>query len=929
MKKLLKILLYIILAFVVIIIVAPILFKGKIITIAKEQINKQIDAKVEFTDLRLSLIKNFPNFSVTLEGLCISGVDHFEKDTLLKLKSFMVSVDLISALQMDNIKVKKILIDNPVIAARINQYGEANWDIMKETEKEEEEVTDTAAGEFSTKIALKKFEIREAYISFEDDSSHMDAALNNFNFILKGDLAQDFTMLDLSSSIAEIVVSIGGIKYLNNASFGLDMAVDANLEEQIYVLKENNISLNDISLGLIGSISMPDSNTTSLDIKFATKKTSFKSLLSLIPAIYKKDFERIKTDGKLTLQGVIKGDLTATTTPSATVHLLVENAMFKYPELPKEANQILIDLRANYDGVNNDNTTVNLSRFHVELGGNPVDAILQVKTPISDPFAKGKVTMAIDLATLSDVVPLENTTIKGKINSDLAFEGNMSTIENERYEDFKASGTLGISDFLYTGPNVPKDIHIVKTALNFTPKYVALNAFDAQIGESDFHLTGKIENFFPYVFSDGTIKGAFDFSSGLVNVNEFLTETETEAEEEVVDTTPISVVEVPKNIDFVLNSRLKKVYYDKLEIDNLVGLIQIQEGIVNLHELSMNTLDGSVKLSGLYSSQDVENPFTELDIRASQIDIPQAVKSLSSLEKMAPIAKRATGKISIDLAYNGLLDEHMSPMLNTVEGHGRLKSQQIGLSGSKTLEKINEVMKLTKKKDITLNDLDIQFDIKEGRIYVKPFDTKMGSTIMNIGGDQGLDQTMNYTVKMDFPRTGMAKTATDGIFSLAKSQGIDLGQSDRIKMDFLVTGTFTDPKVKPLLMGGSEDKKVTTQVKEKAEEVIKKEVEKKKEEVKKAASAEADKLIADAEKEADKIRAEAKKLADETRAEADRRANQVIKEAKNPIAKRAAEPLARKIRSEGEAAATKIEDEANAKANAVIERARKEADKLK
>jgi hypothetical protein len=318
-----------------------------------------------------------------------------------------------------------------------------------------------------------------------------------------------------------------------------------------------------------------------------------------------------------------------------------------------------------------------------------------------------------------------------------------------------------------------------------------------------------------------------------------------------------------------------------------------------------------------------------LDIKASQIDIPKAVKSLSSLEKMVPIAKRATGKISLDLAYNGLLDEHMSPLLNTVEGSGRLQSQEIGLSGSKTLEKINEVMKLTKKEDISLNDLDIKFDIEDGRIFVKPFDTKMGSSNMNIGGDQGLDQTMNYTVKMDFPRTGIAKAATDGIFSLAKDQGIDLGQSDRIKMDFLVTGTFNNPKVKPLLMGGSEDKKVTTQVKEKAVETVKKEVEVKKQEVKKAASAEAEKLIADAEKEADKIRAEAKKLADQTRNEADKRAKQVIKEAKNPIAKKAAEPLARKIRKEGEDAAKKIEDEADTKANAVVEKARKEADRLK
>ena len=93
--------------------------------------------------------------------------------------------------------------------------------------------------------------------------------------------------------------------------------------------------------------------------------------------------------------------------------------------------------------------------------------------------------------------------------------------------------------------------------MNFSPKYV-LASFDARMGASDIQLDGRLENFIPYVFNDQTIKGTLNLRSTLIDLNEFM-EGETEETEEVQDTIPMSVIEVPKNIDFVLSSNIRKV----------------------------------------------------------------------------------------------------------------------------------------------------------------------------------------------------------------------------------------------------------------------------------------------------------------------------------------------------------------------------------
>ena len=68
-----------------------------------------------------------------LKNLYIAGINEFEGDTLFSVQEFEVVVDLISAIKMENIKIKRIFADNPRVYARILPDGKVNWDIVKDT----------------------------------------------------------------------------------------------------------------------------------------------------------------------------------------------------------------------------------------------------------------------------------------------------------------------------------------------------------------------------------------------------------------------------------------------------------------------------------------------------------------------------------------------------------------------------------------------------------------------------------------------------------------------------------------------------------------------------------------------------------------------------------------------------------------------------
>ncbi len=99
---------------------------------------------------------------------------------------------------------------------------------------------------------------------------------------------------------------------------------------------------------------------------------------------------------------------------------------------------------------------------------------------------------------------------------------------------------------------------------------------------------------------------------------------------------------------------------------------------------------------------------------------------------------------------------------------------------------------------MTLNNLGVDFEIREGRLLVHPFETKLGSTTLMIGGDQGLDQTMNYAVGMTIPRNelgGAANAAIDNLIGKATTAGLKINPVENLNIRARVTGTFKDPKV--------------------------------------------------------------------------------------------------------------------------------------
>lgn len=779
MKKVFKIAGAAIIVVLLLLVTLPFLFTGKIETLIKQEGNKMLNAQFDFSGLDISLIRNFPLASVTLEDFYLKGIDKFENDTLVAANEITAAVNIMSLFGDDGFDIKKVLLDGVSLKAVVLPDSSVNWDVMKASSDEEEAVEDTVSSPF--RIKLQQLTVSNFNLVYDDRLADMYAQVQGLDAACTGDFGSARTILDLEADAHAVTFSMEGVPFLNKAHIAADMNIDADLENNKFTLNENSLQLNAIKAAIDGWVALTDAGVD-MDLKLNSNEIGFKEVLSLIPAIYAKDFEGLKTDGAATLSAYAKGTLSGDSiVPEFDLAFDVKNAMFKYPSLPAGISNINIAAKVNNPGGSLDKTVVKVAPFNFVMAGNPFSVNATLQTPISDMLfdvaAKGK----LDLGKIKDVYPLEGMTLNGLVDADMSVNGRMSYIDKGAYDKVKAEGSVRLNNMLLEMADIP-NVDIKNSVLTFTPRYLQLSETTVNIGDNDITLDSKFENYMGYALKGTTIKGTLNVRSNHFNLNDFMTADSTSAvpaenqTAATADTVATGVIKVPGNIDFNMQANFKEVLFDNMAFKNMNGTLLVKDSKVDMKNLSLNTMGGEVVVNGYYSTPDSEQPSFDAALKLNDIVFAQAYKELNMVQKLAPIFNGLTGSFSGSMNIATKLDETMSPVISTMNGNGKLSTKDLSLNNVAFIGQVADIIKKPSLKDTTVKNLNIEFTISEGRVNTKPFEIKIGDCTMNLSGSTGLDQTIDYRGEITLP-------ASVGKLS-------QLGT-----VDMTIGGTFTSPKV--------------------------------------------------------------------------------------------------------------------------------------
>jgi hypothetical protein len=507
------------------------------------------------------------------------------------------------------------------------------------------------------------------------------------------------------------------------------------------------------------------------------------------------------------------------TIPAIDANMTLANGYVKSADVPLPLDDIhFASTIKNNSGVMAE-TFITVKDFSVLMDGEKFNADLLLQN-LDDYTWDLKAKGGIDLEKITKVFPLEGMTLAGKVKADIQTKGKYSDVQAERYDKLPTSGSASLKDFKYVTKDLPT-VTLSQAGMSFDPKKIELQNVNGTIGKSDFNVSGAVNNYLGYIFGKNeTIKGVMNFNSTLLDLNEFMTESE---ETPATGTAPMSVIPVPENIDFVLKSDIKKVKLMDFNITNATGDIIVKDGVANLSGLKFNMLGGSFIVSGAYNTRDIDHPKYDFGLNINSVSMKEASNASSLVSTYAPIAGLVNGNFSMkNFKISGELLKDMSPNLETVNGGGAIEIAQAALKDSKLVSGITSLTKLDNTNEVTLKDVVMSAEIKNGRLSVKPFDVKFGEYKTTVSGSTGIDQSIDYNLKMDVPA---GKLGTQLNSFLADKAGAKTDPNGTVPVNIALGGSVTNPS--PKLVASAEQKQqvkeaVTNTAKEEAGKALEK-----------------------------------------------------------------------------------------------------------
>ncbi len=903
MKRLAKIIVGFILFLFIAILLVPIFFKDKIKEIIVQEFEKATEATVYFDvdKFGLSMIKNFPDFTVSLGDFGIVGRGIFEGDTLVHVGDLEARVNLSDILFGDQIAIKGVDMDAPRFLIMVLENGAANYDIAKPSE---EPVTETESAGGSVDFGINKFSITDGEFVYYDQASGVINQLSGINLKGRGDFASEVFDLKTIGTIDEVGLIYDGAEYVANKSLDIDLILSIDLPNSTYTFKENEFVINKFPLSIDGTFAMLDEGYK-MDIGFSSPSTDFKELFSLIPGAYTESFDDIEAAGQVAFSGNVRGTYSEEQMPGFNLDLNVKDGMIHYPDLPESITNVQVDLSVkNASGVVEE-TSVDLKQMHVDFGSNPFDASLMVLNlkdyPIEsklkgklnlgdiskmipvdglelsglleiDASANGKYDSArniipainmniqldngliryaelpspieninltsrvrnvsgrmddtkidvsrlsmemdnqpfeakatienldnpkwdvegkgtLDLEKLMMLYPMEGVSIKGMMIADLKSSGSMADVEARRFRNLPTKGEVTLSNFVYEDESMAQVYSISEANTTFSTRSIEVNSLKGKAGETNYSLNGSISNYLGFALNEETLTGNLDVTADVLNVNEWMT-TE-ESEEETIESEPYEVIRLPENVEFILDSRIDEVVYNQLAMNDISGKFIVRDGALDLNRAKFNALNGTVIMNGKYDSRP-EKPSFDFGFDVNSVSIPTAFQSITMIQKMAPVTEKMTGLFNTDFSISGLLNEDMMPDYSSLTGNGLIQVLEASLGQSGIISELGSVSKLANISSATLDKVKMSAEIKDGRLFVKPFKLKLGNYETEIAGSTGIDGSLDYVIGLDVP-AGQIGTQLNSLLSSLTNNKAAIGSD--VKLDMSLKGSYADPQV--------------------------------------------------------------------------------------------------------------------------------------
>lgn len=336
----------------------------------------------------------------------------------------------------------------------------------------------------------------------------------------------------------------------------------------------------------------------------------------------------------------------------------------------------------------------------------------------------------------------------------LGVAGIKAKLEKKNDSLWIPRGIVGFDRLLVHTPEFGLPLRVRKTAVTVDGPKITLRNASLKIGHSDMVATGEVMGLYRAMTKNETLKARLAISSEMIDCNQLINSfslSEDSVSVAVTDTvspTEMKLFVLPDNLDFELQTDLKKVVFGKVEFEDVCGKVDLKNRTLYLRNLEMRALDADMKAVMVYRADSVRGGYTGFDFKIRDINIAKLVDFIPSMDTIVPMLRSFEGRVQFDVAAEARLDSNMNIRIPTLRSAMYIKGDSLVLMDGETFAEISKMLMFKNKKKNVFDSISVNVVVNDGSVLVYPFQVSIDRYKAAIGGEQGLDMNFKYHISI-------------------------------------------------------------------------------------------------------------------------------------------------------------------------------------
>jgi hypothetical protein len=711
-------------------------FEDDIKKYAIDQINKEVNTKIEVRDIELSLFKKFPMASLEFKDVkCLEVTENEEKGNLLVAKSIFLEFSIWDIFK-GKYKFKKLSVENGELNLKIDKQGRNNFNILKKKKPGEQKKKKDPGFQFNA------FILKNVHFSLVNRQENQEYRALIKKLHCSGAFTEKTFTLKAKASILSELISINHEDFATNKNFNLNTTLEVNQNQKQCNLKNANLELENMKLELKGAFKYD--STAAIDLAFDGQNLNIQSFLSLLPSNYKNFEKKYKSQGAFYLKGSIRGSMRILSSMHVAVDFGIQQGKIKFIEENIEMKNINLVGSFNTGADNSSRSTeLKLDKFEGKLDKSAFAGKFYLKD-LEKPRIKFEIDADVDLEEVFRFIPVEKIEhISGRVKTKLIYDGQLEG-NSFTLVDFKNSTSNGNAVFENVGLKIkekPLGLSNCSGEVIFENTQGTIPRLTGKIANTQFSLHGKATNLPEYFYLENyPLIIEANITCDKILVEDFMTGTQGKEKKKNEKFT----LDIPANIDLALNANIQELSFKKFKAGNIAGLLILKNKKLYTENLRFESCGGTADISGSVNTQDPENIVTQAYGSFNKISISTLFTQFENFSQHTLEDKHLKGTTQANIAYSATFDHELKMKLNTLYVNAPLEITNGELIDFKPLEGLSKFIRVEELRHIKFSTLSNTIEIKDEAIVIPKMVIQSNALNLEIGGVHYFDNRIEY-----------------------------------------------------------------------------------------------------------------------------------------------------------------------------------------